>query len=63
MPNVKIEVQVSYIPGEDITIVWNDLIIGAECVQRSLVGWYHGEPDAATTEKYGNSSLNANYLF
>lgn len=57
MTNVTEKFRMSYIPEEDVTIVWQDLIVDDECVQTSLVGWYHGEPDDAILEKYYSSHL------
>ena len=63
MERFRIDVATSYIEEDDITVVWNDLIFGDECIQRSLVGWYHGEPDARSTATFGTSTLNGTYLF
>ena len=69
MGNVKIytDIETSYIPSDDITIVWQDMYkytdgVGDELIQRNLVGWYCGEPDFNTTASYANAPLTANYV-
>ena len=45
MSKITTEITTNYIPGEDITIVWQLLYVDDENIQRTTVGWYHGEPD------------------
>ena len=69
MNNVKIytDIETSYIPDEDITIVWQDMYKyteneGDELIQRNLIGWYCGEPDRNITAMYNTAPLTANYI-
>ena len=69
MGDVKIytEIETSYIPSDDITIVWQNMYKyvegeGDELIQRNLVGWYHGEPDDNTTPHYSNAPLTACFV-
>jgi hypothetical protein len=59
---VRTEVDTSYIPGDDITVVWQLMFVGDELVQRSLVGWYYGEADPAITPQYASLPLTAQYI-
>ena len=61
------EIETSYIHGDGVTIVWQNMYkyiegIGDELIQRNLVGWYHGEPDDNTTPHYSNAPLTANFV-
>ena len=56
------EFHATYVHDEDVTIVWQNLIVGDECVQRALVGWYCGEPDPVVTAQYANMPLIGQYL-
>lgn len=51
----------TYIRSEDITIVWQDMWFEDECIQRSLVGFYYGEPDARSTADFSNMPLTAQF--
>lgn len=66
MPKTFTETYTSYLPAEDVTIVWQDIFITdgktTDCIQHALVGWYCGEPDEHATAQYGISTLNANYV-
>ena len=59
---VRAEIHTSYIPTEDVTVVWQTLIVGDECVQRALIGWYCGEEDPEVTKQYSNMPLIGQYL-
>lgn len=59
---VRAEVYTSYVPAEDVTIVWQILLVGDECAQRALVGWYCGEEDPELTKQYANMPLIGQYL-
>lgn len=61
--DVTPEITVNYIADEDITIVWQLLYIGSELIQRTLVGWYHGEPDKGTTEHFSHLGVMAQYFW
>ena len=61
------DIETSYIPSEDITIVWQNMYKyvegeGDELIQRNLIGWYHGEPDDHTTPHYSNAPLTAYFV-
>lgn len=58
---VRTEFHTSYVPADDVTIVWQNLLVGDELVQRQLVGWYCGEPDPAVTKQYTNMPLTAQF--
>lgn len=60
--DVKTEVYTSYVPGDDITIIWQDLSVDGECVQHALIGWYCGEPDPSATKNYSNMPLIGQYI-
>lgn len=59
---VRAEFHTTYVPSEDVTIVWQTLFVGGECVQRALVGWYCGESDPLATSLYNNMPLIGQYL-
>ena len=63
MPAITTEITTNYIPGEDITIVWQLLYVGKENIQRTLVGWYHGEPDEESTMTFSHLGVMAQYLW
>lgn len=65
MPNNRItaEITTNYIPAEDITIVWQHLYVGDESIQRTLVGWYHGEPDEKSTKTFSHLNVMAQYFW
>lgn len=56
------ETVTSYIPGDDITIVWQKLYLNGVCIQRSITGWYYGEPNEECTHEYRYSTLNAQFF-
>lgn len=60
--NVRTEVTTNYLPAEDMTIVWKNLYVCDELVQRALVGFYCGEPDEKATYNYSFSSTIAEYV-
>ena len=62
MNEVKTEVYTTYDEALDRTIVWQDLCVGDLCVQTAIIGWYCGEPDAAMTKQYSNSSIIGQYI-
>lgn len=48
---VEILITTSYIPDEDVTIVWQHINIpSCDFQQIAIVGWYCGEPDDNLTE-------------
>ena len=65
MPNsngIAVVVSTNYIPEEDVTIVWQYINIeDCEFSQRTLVGWYYGEPDDRATEHYAQMPLTAQF--
>lgn len=61
--NVRTAIETSYLPSDDVTIIWRDLYVCDECVQRSLVGFHYGETDAQTTESFSFNPLTAHFLF
>lgn len=66
MVHIYTETHTSYIYDEDITIVWQDMYKTdgktTDCIQRNLVGWYCGEPDAEITHQYANAPLTGYYV-
>jgi hypothetical protein len=61
------EINTSYIPDEDTTIIWQDMYKytegeGDELIQRAVIGWYHGAPEDRYTDYFSKSSLIANYI-
>lgn len=63
MPKVTAEITTNYIPDEDITIVWQLMYVGDENIQRTLVGWYHGEPDEESTKQFSHLNVMAQYFW
>lgn len=67
MPKIYTELETSYIPDLDITVVWQNMYmyvegVGDDFLQRALIGWYHGRPDEHATATYGINALIANYV-
>lgn len=60
---VRTELHVTYILAEDATVVWQYLFVGEECIQRTIVGWYHGEPDECGTKQFSHLGVMAQYLW
>ena len=60
---VRTEFHVTYILTEDATIVWQYLFVGDECIQRTIVGWYHGDPDERSTEMFSRLGVMAQYIW
>lgn len=63
MSTIKSEITTDYIPGEDITIVWQHLYNGDEHFQRTIVGWYHGEPEEGSTKAFSHLGVMGQYLW
>lgn len=59
--NVRTKIETSYLPSDDITIIWKDTYVCDECIQRALVGFHYGETDAKTTETFSFNSLIASF--
>lgn len=59
---VRTEVATSYLPSEDVTVIWKYMYIDDECLTRTIVGFYHGEPDDKATEMFSSQPLTAEYL-
>lgn len=59
--SVRTEITTSYIHADDITIVWQDMFVGDELVQRILTGWYYGSSDIELTAQYADMPLIAQY--
>lgn len=51
----------TYLPSEDITIIWQDMWYEEECIQRSLVGFYYGEPDDKSTTDFSIMPFTAQF--
>lgn len=62
MSKVRDEYRTTYIPSEDVTIVWQELYLDDEPLQTSLVGFYYGEPDEQSTKDFSNMPLTAQFL-
>lgn len=66
MIHIYTEIHTSYIPDEDITIIWQCMYktddTKVDCIQRALVGWYYGEPNDDATAAYSTSNLIGNYV-
>lgn len=62
MDDIRYEFYATYIPSEDITVVWQNLYVKEDCIQRSLVSFYYGEPDDATTKSYSQMPLTAQFF-
>lgn len=62
MPKITTELHTNYIPEEDVTIVWQWLLVDGRCVQNALVGWYCGEPDEKSTAFYSNMPTIGQYI-
>lgn len=60
--SIRYDVDTSYIPDKDITVIWQDMYVDNELVQRTLAGFYYGEPDDGSTERFSNMPLNAQFL-
>lgn len=60
---VRTEFHVTYTLAEDATIVWQYLFVGEECIQRTIVGWYSGDPDEHATEQFSHLGVMAQYLW
>lgn len=60
--DVRVEFYTTYIHEEDVTIVWQTLIVAGECIQKALVGWYCGEPDEKSTAFYSNMPTIGQYI-
>ncbi len=63
MSTIRTEITTDYIPGEDITIVWQHLYNGDEHFQRTIVGWYHGEPEEGSTKAFSHLGVMGQYLW
>jgi len=61
MENVCDVIRVTYIPSEDVSIIWRDLYVGDYIAETSIVGWYHGEPHDDATATFNFNSLTARY--
>lgn len=59
---VRTVIETSYLPSDDITIIWRDLYVCDECIQRSLIGFHYGETDQQTTETFSFNPLTAHFL-
>ena len=61
--NLTEDIDATYIPGEDKTMVWRKLYLNGECIVEELTGWYHGEPNQKTTEEYSYSKHTAYFTW
>ena len=53
----------NYLPEEDITIIWQHVHIDScDFSQRTLVGWYCGEPDDECIEQYAVMPYTAQWM-
>lgn len=70
---LKRDIDVTYIEEIDVTVVWQYMYLEEERhgqpdlehipVQQTILGWYHGEPNAADTKHYSNSTIIGDYRF
>ena len=51
-----------YVPEYDITFVMNNIRYKGECIIEECIGWYHGVPDEASTNKVEDYGLVAEYF-
>lgn len=68
MFKVKTEFHTSYIPNEDITIIWQDMYVLShgkviDHIQRECVGWHYGEPCPEDDKHYSNMPLTAQFIY
>lgn len=59
--NIRTKIETSYLPSDDITIIWKDTYVCDECAQRALVGFHYGETDEKTTETFSFNPLIASF--
>lgn len=64
MIHIYTEITTSYIPGDDITIIWQDMYKTDDekvtRIQRLVVGWYYGEPNDNSTAFFSQANLACN---
>lgn len=60
---ITTEISTNYLPSEDITIIWKHRYVCDECIDRTIVGFYYGEPDAKSTETFSLQTLTAEFLY
>lgn len=60
--SLRSEVYTTYMRSEDITVVWQNVWFENECMQRSLVGFYYGEPDERATKDFSTMPLTAQFF-
>lgn len=63
MSKITTEITTNYIPEEDITIVWQLLYVDGENIQRTIVGWYHGETNEESTETFSRLGVMGQYIW
>ena len=61
--DIRTELYATYVPCEDVTVVWQHMYVGEEFIQRIIVGWYCGEPDAESTEQFSHLSIMGQYIW
>lgn len=60
---ITTEITTTYLPSEDVTVIWKHAYIYDECISRTIVGFYYGEPDEKSTETFSFQSLTAEFLY
>ena len=58
---VSTEITTTYLPSEDVTVIWQHVYICRETLQRAIIGWYYGEPNDAIVQRYSNMPLIAQF--
>ena len=58
---VSTEITTTYLPSEDVTVIWQHVYICRDTLQRAIIGWYYGEPNDAIVQQYSNMPLIAQF--
>lgn len=70
---LKRDITTTYIEEMDCTVIWQYIYLeetrhgqpdlNHEPIQQTIVGWYHGEPNAEATKQFSQSTMIADYYF
>lgn len=60
-PSITTELIAEYSEEYDHTFIMEATYINNECISMECIGWYCGEPDPVSTERYANREMKAVY--
>jgi hypothetical protein len=57
------EIYTTYVHDEDITVIWQNVYYCGDLLQKSLIGFYYGQPDERNTKDFSDMPHTAQFFW